>query len=201
MIENLASRIMLYLIMGSSAYAQDSGETLERVRACAAMDRAERVECLDILSREVTAPKKVESEPDGWIVSETRSPVDYTPVVTASLPARKTSDQSPLQLSIRCRSGRTDLVIAGSKAGLGGTATMISYQIDNQLPVKTAAGTPAFGSGLAMTGNVVRFLQSLPEAGDLAVQLSDHSGVVQKGSFSLRGIENTRQKLAAACKW
>ena len=59
------------LVMVSSwAHAQDRSETLERIRACSAMDRDERVECLDVLSRQVAAPNAIESEADGWIVSE-----------------------------------------------------------------------------------------------------------------------------------
>ena len=191
----------MLVMVSSGAHAQDRSETLERIRACSAMDQAERVECLDVLSRQVAAPNAIESEADGWIVSETTSPVDYSPVVTATLDARKTSGQPPLQLSVRCRSGRTDVVIARSKAGGRGLVSVISYQVDNHAPVKIAAGTPAFGPGVALTGNVVRFLQSLPETGDLVLQMADQNGVVQNGSFSLRGMQKIRQRLAVACNW
>ena len=79
--------------------------------------------------------------------------------------------------------------------------SVISYQVDNHAPVKIAAGTPAFGPGVALTGNVVRFLQSLPETGDLVLQMADQNGVVQNGSFSLRGMQKIRQRLAVACNW
>ena len=194
------SRLMLYLMIGNTAFAQNNVETLERVRACATMDRAERVECLDRLSRQVTSPT-AEPQADGWVVSETRSPVDYSPVVTATLSSREAPDRPPLQLSIRCRNRRADVVISGIEPELGGLSPVVSYQINNQSPVQIAAGAPTSGSGIALTGNVVGFLQSLPEDGDLSVQISARNNVGQRATFPLRGIQKTRQKIAAACNW
>ena len=48
---------------------------------------------------------------DNWIVSETTSPLDYTPVAIATASSRGGPDGAIMQLSIQCRGGRTELVI------------------------------------------------------------------------------------------
>jgi hypothetical protein len=45
-----------------------------------------------------------------WIVSETRSPIDYSPVAIATA-SSSTGGNGVLQLSIHCRGGRTGMVI------------------------------------------------------------------------------------------
>jgi hypothetical protein len=41
---------------------------------------------------------------NNWVVSDTTSPVDYTPIVSANTASRGGSDGSLMQLSIHCRS-------------------------------------------------------------------------------------------------
>ena len=49
---------------------------------------------------------------ESWIVSETTSPLDYAPVIIASTLSSDRANGQATQLSIQCRRGRTDLVIA-----------------------------------------------------------------------------------------
>ena len=106
-----------------------------------------------------------------------------------------------MQLSIYCRNGRTELVVAGSAISGRGENYIVSYRINGDQPVQTAGGTPSFGSGVAFKGDVVRLLQSLPEEGEIAVRLSPRTGVARNGNFSLGGLKMVREKLAAACRW
>ena len=55
--------------------------------------------------------------PESWVVSETTSPIDYSPVVIATATARGAPDGSGIKLSIACRGGKTSLVLSGR--GLG----------------------------------------------------------------------------------
>ena len=139
-------------------------------------------------------------EPGGsnWIVSETASPVDYTPIVTATTSSR---GGSATQLSIQCRRGRTELVVAGPAVSRSSTDYAISYRINDGQPVQLAAGTPSFGTGAAFTGDVVRLLQSLPEDGDFDVRLSTRTGATQEEHFVLGGLKMVREKVAVPCKW
>ena len=179
------------------AFAQETGDPMADLRACSLMEHAERLECLEKLSRKIAPPAGPAPGSDNWIVSETTSPVDYTPIVTAT--ALPTGGSSSMHLSIHCRGGRTELVVAGPAVSRSGD--VISYRINDGQPVQLAAGSPSFGTGAAFTGDIVRLLQSLPENGNIAVRISARGGATQDGRFSLGGLKTVREKLAAACKW
>jgi hypothetical protein len=46
-----------------------------------------------------------------WLVNETTSPVDYSPIVAATT-SRGGSNDATMQLSIHCRAGRTEIGVA-----------------------------------------------------------------------------------------
>jgi hypothetical protein len=188
-------------VAGGVALAQGASDPMAHLRACSLMERAERLECLDRLSRDIAPPARPAPAGDNWIVSETTSPVDYTPIVTATAFSRGGSEGSPAQLSIHCRGGRTELVVAGPAVSGSSGDYAISYRINDDQPVRLAAGSPSFGTGVAFTGDVVRLLQSLPEEGGIAVRLSARTGATQDGYFLLGGLKTVREKVAAACKW
>jgi hypothetical protein len=181
------------------AFAQETGDPMADLRACSLMEHAERLECLEKLSRSIAPPAGPAPGSDNWIVSETTSPVNYTPIVTAT--ALSNGGSSSMLLSIYCRGGRTELVIAGPAVSLSSVDYVISYRINGGQPVQLAAGSPSFGTGVAFTGDIVRLLQSLPENGHIAVRISARGGAAQDGRFSLGGLKTVREKLAAACKW
>jgi hypothetical protein len=183
------------------AFAQGTDDPVADLRACSLMEHAERLECLEKLSRKIAPPDRAAPGSDNWIISETTSPVNYTPIITASAVSTGGSDGSSLHLSIRCRGGRTELVVAGPAVSRSGGDYVISYRINDGQPVQLAAGSPSFGTGAAFTGDVVRLLQSLPENGHIAVRISARGGTAQDGRFSLSGLNIVREKLAAACKW
>jgi len=181
--------------------AQSVGDPLDHLRACSRMEPAERLECLNELSRSIAPPPRPAPAADNWTVSETTSPVDYTPIVVATTPSRGGDQSSAMQLSIYCRKGRTELVVAGPTISGHIENYAVSYRINGNEPVQIAGGLPSFGAGAALKGDVVRLLQSLPEEGDIAVRLSSRAGAAGEGHFSLSGLKVVREKLAAACKW
>jgi len=127
--------------------------------------------------------------------------VDYKPFIVATTPSLDGAEGSAMQLSIYCRNGRTELVVAGPAiSGRGGDYTML-YRVNGDQPVQAAAGAPSFGTGVAFKGDVVGLLQSLPEEGEVTVRLSPRTGVAREGSFSIGGLKMVREKLAAACRW
>ena len=182
------------------AFAQGTTDPMADLRACSKMDHAARLECLDRLSRDLAPQDRSPGNGDNWIVSETTSPVNYTPIITATAYSRG-GDGNPMRLSIHCRGGRTELAISGPAVPGGGADSAISYRINDGQPVQLAAGPPSFGSGAAFPGDVVRLLQSLPEEGHIAVRVSNRAGAAQEGQFLLAGLKSVREKVAAACKW
>ena len=134
-----------------------------------------------------------------WIISETTSPVDYSPVVVATTRSRE-SEGSAMELSIYCRNGRTYLVLTGQTITGRADEHAISYRINDDKPIEVGVGSAVFG-GIALQGDVVSLLQSLPDEGELAIRLAARAGSTREGHFSLDGLKVVRNKLAAACKW
>jgi hypothetical protein len=192
---------LVFEIASGIAFAQGAADPMAHLRACSVMERAERLECLDKLARDIAAPDRAAGSGDNWIISETTSPVNYTPMVTATASSRSGSDGSSMKLAIYCRGGRTELVVSGPAVSGGGADYTISYRVNDGQPVQLPAASPSFGRGAAFTGDVVRLLQSLPEDGHIAVRISPRGGAGQDGDFLLGGLTKARKKLAAACKW
>jgi hypothetical protein len=191
-----------FQIASTLAFAQGAGDTMANLRACSLMELEQRRECLDRLSRDIAPPDRSVRGGDNWIISETTSPRDYTPIVTAIAYSRSSSEGPLMQLSIQCRGGRTELVVPRPALSGGGAADYaISYRVNDGQPVQLAAGSPSSGPGAAFTGDVVRLLQSLPDEGHITVRISNRSGAAQEGDFLLGGLRTAREKLAAACKW
>jgi hypothetical protein len=92
-----------FVVVSGIALAQGAADPMAHLRACAIIaEHAERLECLDKLSRDIAAPDRAAGG-DNWIISETTSPVNYTPMVTATAFSRGGSDGSSMQLVIHCR--------------------------------------------------------------------------------------------------
>lgn len=183
------------------ASAQAANDPAAPLHACSLMERAERLECLDKLSRAAAPPLQLALAGDGWVVSETTSPVDYSPIATATTSSRKVAGGPAMQLSIRCRGGRTELAVTGPAITGHGDDYFISYRVNGGQSVQLAGAAAAFGDGVAFKGDVVALLQSLPADGELAVRLLPLAGNELDGIFSLNGLEALRTRIGATCKW
>jgi len=189
-------------VASAVAFAQGASDPVADLRACSLMEREARLECFEKLSRSIAPPARPAAPGgDNWIVSETTSPVNYSPIVTATTSSRGGSNGSAMQLSIQCRGGRTELVVAGPAVSRSSAEYALSYRINDGQPVQLAAGSPSVGTGAAFTGDVVRLLQSLREEGEIAVRLATRTGAAQDGRFLLGGLKMVREKVAVACKW
>jgi hypothetical protein len=193
------------------AVAQAAGDAMDKLRACSLLAPADRLDCLEKLSRDITPPSparpaaspapEVAPAADNWIVSETTSPLDYTPVAIATALSSGGPDRAILQLSIQCRSGRTDLVITGPALTGRGEDSVVSYAVNDSQPAVVAAGTAASGTGVALRGNVVRLLASLPDRGDVAFRVTNRQGAALEGRYALSGLKTLLARLAVPCKW
>jgi hypothetical protein len=189
------------VVMGGIALAQGGDDPMARLRACSLMERTDRLECLDRLSRAVTPAAPPAPKEDRWIISQTMSPLDYSRIATATISSREVAGGSAMQLSIRCRGERTEITVVGAAVSGRGDDYAISLRVNGGQPVQIAASAPAFGTGVAFKVDAVALIQSLPGEGELAVHLSPRVGESQDASFSLVGLETVRTKIAASCKW
>ena len=192
----------------AAAQAQGANDAMEKLRACSLLAPADRLECLDKLSRDITparpaappAPEVVQAA-DNWIVSETTSPLDYTPVAIATASSGAGPDGATLLLSIQCRGGRTDLVIGGPAVTRRVEDYVVSYGVSDSQPVVVAVGAPAFGTGVAFKGDVVRLLASLPDRGEVFFRIAARQGGALEGRYALSGLRVVLDRLAVPCKW
>jgi hypothetical protein len=137
----------------------------------------------------------------GWIVSQTTSPVDYSPIATATTSSRPIAGNSPLQLSVRCRGGRSELAVSGPDITDRGDHYFISYRVNDGQSVQFGGVVPAFGDGVGFKGDAAALLRSLPSQGELAVLVISVKRTSQLGIFSLNGLDTLRAKIGQTCKW
>jgi hypothetical protein len=207
----IAAICLAFALTSAGALAQGTGDAMEKLRACSLLAPAERLECLDKLSRDIAPPSParpamspapgVAPAADNWIVSETTSPLDYTPVAVATALSSGGPDGTILQLSIQCRGGRTDLVIMGPALTGRREDSFVSYVVNDGQPVVVAAGTPASGAGVTIRGDVVRLLASLPDRGEISFRVTPPQGAALNGRYDLAGLKIVRDRLAGPCKW
>ena len=135
-----------------------------------------------------------------WIVSETTSPVDYTPIVLPLLlPAARTALRCSYPFSAATAAPRW--WSQDQRFSRRGEDYAVTYRINGDQPVRVAAGSPSFGTGVALQGDVMRLIQSFPDEGEIAIHLSTRTAAAVDRSFSLGGLKMVREKIAAACKW
>ena len=186
----------------SQAVGAQTGDAVDRLKVCSQFEGVERLKCVDELLQEV-APDSAQPQGPNWIISETTSPVDYRQQITALTTVLASSQDAPSSLAIRCRAQRTELIISttGSwKQATDGVAKVV-YRINQEPPVEQRGKTAETGRSLAFQGDVVRFLRSMPDSGQILVKVYAGKTPPYESTFQLVGLDPVRRKIAAACKW
>jgi len=181
--------------------AQAANEPTAQLRACPLMESAARSECLDAPSRPTAPSPRLALAGDGWVISETTSPVDYSPIATATTSSLDVAGGSQMRLSIRCRGGRTEMTVAGPGITRPANEYFIFYRVNGGRSGQLEGAAPASGDGVAFKGDVVPLLQSLPGEGTLLMRVVSVSGKPVDGTFSLNGLDTLRARIGATCKW
>ena len=155
----------------------------------------------DAAARRVDIPAKPQDR--DWIVSETTSPVDYSPLVTAVIRSATSMQDAPNTLIIRCLGARTEILLRteGTWRASRASKVQVDYQIDDQPLVRLQWTTSADGKTASYGNDAVGFLQSLPEGARLKIKVLDKAGPGHEATFQLAGLDAVRKKIAAPCKW
>jgi len=180
------------------------GNAVDRLKACSQLEAIERSKCVDdILKKMAETPDPAQPQGRNWIISETTSPVDYTPQIAALTTAREPSQDAPSALTIYCRAHRTGLTISttGSWKQATDAAVKVVYKINDDPSVEQRGITLEAGNSLAFPGDVVRLLRSMPDGGWILVQVYARIGPPYENTFRLAGLDPVRRKIAAACNW
>jgi hypothetical protein len=158
------------------------------------------------------------SGPEEWVVSETRSPVDYSPQVSAMIASVPSPGNWGMSFSLHCRQGRTEALFgipdfARFPAGSGFPVEYLAVSqqaIDarsverrwvERRGVEKSFDEVSGAVDAALTGDAVTFLKSLPDDGILSVRVRDRSAVTHDAEFHLKDFGPVRDRLAAACNW
>jgi hypothetical protein len=156
---------------------------------------APRANPVDALANQAAGPAKQAD----WIVSETTSPVDFGPLITAVI--HPTS--GPNTLAVRCRGLRTELLLRTEQAWRSSPSgeILIAYQINDQAAVRLAWALSPDGKTASYKQDAIDLLQSLPEGARLKISVFDGGGSGHDAAFQLTGLDEIRKKLATVCKW
>jgi hypothetical protein len=146
-----------------------------------------------------------------WTLSETTSPVNYSPLVIATTSSRSDSERPPSVLSISCRNGQTEVAVTANGSPRPGRSTddvmiarqafMVTHRVNDQPAVEQRWNASTTGKGASFAGDVVGFLKSLPDRGELNIRMRDNQGIAHEARFLLDGVSAVRDKVAAACRW
>jgi Type VI secretion system VasI, EvfG, VC_A0118 len=147
-----------------------------------------------------TPPKQPDTN---WIVSETTSPVDYSPLITAVMRVPSNAKDAPTTLAVRCRGQRTELLVRteGTWRPSRPGEVQVSYQINDQPLVKLGWTASADGKAASYKDDAVDLLRSLPQDARLKITVLGSSSYDHEATFQLAGFDAVREKIATACKW
>jgi hypothetical protein len=155
--------------------------------------------------RSDTSGKKNDRPAQGtdWILSETTSPLDYSPLITAVIRATSDVKDGPNIFAVRCRAQHTELSIRtdGAWAAPRGNDLVVDYQIDDRPVIRQPWILSSDGKTATYKNDPVGLLQSIPEGATLKVAVADKGNVRREATFELAGLSGVRQKVGTACKW
>jgi hypothetical protein len=199
--KHMGALAMTILSSLSQAVFAQTGDAVDRLKACAQFEGIERLKCVDELLQEVT-PDSVQPQGPNWVVSETTSPVDYRPQIAALTTARVSSQDAPASLTIHCRAQRMLII---STTGFWKQATDVEvkvvYRINEEPPIEQRWRPAETGKSLAFQGDVVRLLRSMPDSGQIRVKVYAGKASPSESTFQLVGLDPVRRKIATACNW
>jgi hypothetical protein len=139
-----------------------------------------------------------------WIVSETTSPVDYSPLVSATIWPRQQVNSGLSGLTISCRAKRIKLSLRlmGDLDVPRWGEIRIDSQIGDQRPVKQPwIWDEEQGTILFYEDDPVALLQSIPDGARLRLGVGDSKGARHMATYQLFGLDAVRKKVASACAW
>jgi hypothetical protein len=81
----------------SQAVCAQTGDAIDRLKACSQFEGCERLKCVaELLVEMAETPAPAQPHSPNWIISETTSPVDYRPQIAALTMARASSQRRPV---------------------------------------------------------------------------------------------------------
>jgi hypothetical protein len=219
----LVGSIVLGIVAGSVAGRAQTppvrppNDDMRALQACSKLPPGPpRVTCLDKIARTLEsaastgepaavavppAPPKQRATPERWVVSETTSPIDYSPVATASSSAAGSAPGKDLQVAIQCRAGRSEVRLIAPGLAKPVDPLAATYTLDDGPAVPLALEAPASGNGLAIKGDIGRWLAALPQSGTIEIKVRRQASPELAVRLSLESISEIVRRMAGPCRW
>jgi hypothetical protein len=150
-----------------------------------------------------TADVPVRPTGTNWVISETTSPVDYSPLVTALILSTSQVKDAPSALAVRCRGLHTELLVRtdGTWATTRGSELRVDYQVNDQPAVGLQWILSSDGKTATYKDDPVGFLRSLPDGARLKINVADRTSSSHEATFRIDGWDVIRSKIGTTCKW
>ncbi|MDA9398829.1 hypothetical protein XH79_08655 [Bradyrhizobium sp. CCBAU 45389] len=139
----------------------------------------------------------------GWLISETTSPRDFSPLFVAKLYALPPiAADAPQTLVLRCRNQRTEMSLGANgvwRASRGGDVEVVmSSDLPAARPLRWRLAVD--GRTASMADDPVDLVRALV-GGRMSIAVTDGAGRTISATFDLAGIDIVRARLANACRW
>ena len=184
------------VLFAAGAQAQDASTPCRQIK-----DDGKRLKCYDRLDRSSSNPQE-RSAPrqgggdTGWIVTDEKSPLDDSPLVSAALAS--TDDRSHLLL--RCKDRKTEVAVCMTGFIKCGPDVRVVYRVNQDQAVETV-WRPHPSCYLALSPAPIPFIRALADGGKVFVRMYDNHDTPSDASFNLGNFSKLRARLAEACKW
>jgi hypothetical protein len=197
--------LLMIVVCAAPSFSHDvwgAEDPINRLRACANLEPAARMKCVDAILQEVDKPASSQTIEQKWVVSETTSPVDYSPQLTAAIMADTVSEGGLSTLIIRCHGGRTEVIgtFKGRRPPLSTREFRVAYQV-NGGSLRALPATSTDGHMIKLQGDVIALLKSWSDNARLAIQITDRLESNKEAVFHLGDFSNVKQRIGFACRW
>jgi hypothetical protein len=136
------------------------------------------------------------SASEGWSITESKSPLDGSPQISAVLPSKERS----ASLGLRCEEKKTEAYVnTSSFLGIHDMRRVV-YRLDEGKPFDVR-WTPASTGNRVLSPSGVAFIKSLPDRGKLFFRVFGFDGAPTDATFDLVSVDELRSKIASACRW
>ncbi|MET4388654.1 hypothetical protein ABIB73_004418 [Bradyrhizobium sp. F1.4.3] len=140
---------------------------------------------------------------NGWLIGETTSPRDFSPLLVAKLYALPpVAVDAPAILLLRCRGQRTEMSLGvnGAWRALRGGDIEVTVSSDQPAARPWRWRLAPDGRTASMLDDPVDVVRAL-SGGRTTISVTDGTGRNASAIFDLTGIDVVRARLGSACHW
>jgi hypothetical protein len=136
-----------------------------------------------------------------WVISETTSPLDYSPLIAAVIRSTSQENDAPASMIVRCRGQRAEVLVGtqGKWRVSRVREVQVDYQVDERPVVRRQWIGSEDGKTIRYNDDVLEWLRSLPDDARLKITVFDWQGPGHEAIFQLAGLDVVRKKLELAC--